>query len=519
MHDYQRLLSRHKFTLLAALIIGAVVAFVYSAMVTPRYEATAAIQFQDVTEQEGLVGTSSATLETPAALSAGSLLNVTDNAVLGAARRTLGTKRTITQLRNAVSASVDANSSFVDVQASAASAGFAARLANAVAQATIDVTNQQQRAIFQSDAATLSRRIDAIPDNAANLTTRQSDQATLSRLQTLAIVARPAEIATTAQAPSSPASPKQAFDTVLGGILGLIVGLGIAYVRESLDRRLHSPGDIADEVEGLPVLGLISDRVMGGAPLLSTGHDPDTRVAVANFGILRRNVELLSPDGSSLKLIAVTSPAPEEGKTTVALSLACAFTNVGRRTVLVEADLRRPTLGDRLGLERKPGLTDYLAGHAEPADILRLVPLEGLPVAKANGQPHSLVAVLAGDAVPNPDELLASSRFREALAELAEAYDVVIIDTAPLLPVPDTLEILPLVDAYLICIREGRTTRTDVSALRTLLARLPPKPSGCVTTGVPQRDYKTSGYYDYYAKSVADDSERLSGSSRLGAAG
>ncbi|MDQ6778281.1 MAG: Wzz/FepE/Etk N-terminal domain-containing protein [Actinomycetota bacterium] len=507
MHDYQRLLSRHKFTLLAASIIGAAVAFAYSATVTPRYNATAAIQFQDITTQEGLVGTAAATLETPAALSAGSLLNVTDATVLGAARRTLGTNLTMTQLRNAVSPSVDANSNFVDVQASATSGSFAARLANAVARATVDQTNQQQRAIFQADAVTLSRRIATIRDNPANLTTRQNDQATLSRLQTLGIVARPAAIATTAQTPSSPASPKQAFDTILGGILGLIVGLGIGYVRESRDRRLHTPGDIAEEVEGLPVLGLISDSVLGGAPLLSPNHDAETRVAVANFGILRRNVELLNLEGRSLKLVAVTSPAPEEGKTTVALSLACAFASVGRHTILVEADLRRPTLGDRLGLERTPGLSEYLAGNAEPTDILHLVPLLGRPSPSTNGRPDSLVTILAGEVVPNPDELLASSRFSDALAELAEAYDVVVIDTAPLLPVPDTLEILPLVDAYLICIREGRTTSTDVSALRTLLRRLPPKPSGCVTTGVPQRDYKASGYYDYYTQHVAGDSQ------------
>jgi capsular exopolysaccharide synthesis family protein len=508
LHDYQRLLSRHRLTLLAGFIIGAVVAFAYSATVTPSYNATAAIQFQDISTQEGLVGTAAATLETPAALSAGSLLNVTDGNVLAAARQALGTTLTIAQLRNDVSPSVDANSNFVDVQASATNGALAARLANAVAEATVNETNQQQRAIFLTDAAALSRQIATIRDNPANAVTRQNDQATLSRLQTLGIVARPAEIATTAQTPSSPASPKQAFDTILGGILGLIVALGIAYVRESRDRRLHTPGDIAAEVEGLPVLGLISDSVLGGAPLLNPSHDAETRVAVANFGILRRNVELLNLDeGSSLKLIAVSSPAPEEGKTTVALSLACAFAAVGRRTVLVEADLRRPTLGDRLGLERTPGLTEYLSGKADPADILRLVPLSARSSAQANGRPDALVTILAGDAVPNPDELLTSSRFRDTLSELAEAYDVVIIDTAPLLPVPDTLEILPLVDAYLICVREGRTTRTDVSALRTLLGRLPPKPAGCVTTGVPQRDYKASGYYDYYTQSPAGDSQ------------
>jgi succinoglycan biosynthesis transport protein ExoP len=507
VHDYQRLLSRHKLTLLAAVIIGAAVAFVYAATVTPRYDSTASIQFQDVTEQEALVGSSAATLETPAALSAGSLLNVTDNMVLGAARRALGTKLTIAQLQNAISASVNANSGFVDIEASASSAGFASRLANAVAQATIEETNQQQRAIFQTDAVQLMHQIATIPDNVANVITRQNDQANLSRLQTLSIVARPAEIATTAQAPSSPASPKQAFDTILGGILGLIVGLGIAYVRESLDRRLHSPEDIAAELEGLPVLGFISDDVLGGAPLLSGSDDPETRVAVANFGILRRNVELASLDGSSIKVIAVTSPAPEEGKTTVALSLACAFASVGRRTVLVEADLRRPTLGERLELARTPGLTDYLAGGASPTEILRRVPLPARAAPHVNGGSNSLVTILAGDPVQNPDELLASSRFRDALAELAEAYDIVVIDTAPLLPVPDTLEVLPQVDAFLICIREGRTTRTDVAALKTLIARLPSKATGCVTTGVPHRDYKASGYYDYYTSRVADEQD------------
>lgn len=498
MHDYQRLLSRHKLTLLAAILIGAATAFVYSSVATPSYSATASIQFQDITQQEGLVGGAAGTLETPAALAAGSLRNVTDNTVLAAAQHALGTKMTTAQLRNAISPSVDANSNFVNVDASANNGSFAAALANAVARATVDETNQQERAIFQADAAKLQQRIATIPDNEANRTTRQNDQAALSRLQTLGVVARPAQLATTAQTPSSPASPKRAFDTVLGGILGLLVGLGIAYVRESADRRLHSPDEIAAELEGLPVLAWISDKVLGQAPLLSPSDDPETRIAVANFGILRRNVELLSLERKP-KLIAVTSPAPEEGKTTVALALACAFAGVGRNTVLLEADLRRPTLADRLQLEGSPGLTDYLAGHTTPAEVLRVVPLLGRPSGPRNGQPDSLVVVLAGDPVSNPDELLASNRFRDMLAELSDAYDVIVIDTAPLLPVPDTLEILPFVDAYLVCVREGSTTRTNVSTLRTLLKRLPPKPSGCVTTGVPKRDHTASGYYDYYS--------------------
>ncbi len=499
MHDYQRLILRHRVTLVLATVIGAAAALAYSSVASPTYTATASIQFQDISQQLGFVGTFGGTLETPAQLAAGSSRDITQATILARARQILKASRTIEQLRSDISTSVDTSSNLVLVEASASDKTFAARLANALTQADVDHANRQARSRFRADAADLQRRIALIPDNPANLVTRQNDQANLSRLQTLGIVARPASIAQTADTPQSPAAPKPVFNTVLGGVLGLILGLGIASVRQSLDRRLRSSEEIEEALAGVPILGLIGASVLGATPLAAPAdEDAGSRVTRASFGILRRNVELLNLD-DKIKTVAVTSAAPDEGKTTVALWLAASFASVGRRTLLVEADLRRPVLADRLELPRTPGLIEYLAGRASPEAILRTV--GSLPSSRpaTNGQGNSFVAIFAGEPGSNQDELLASNRFRDALAEMSAAYDVIVIDTSPLLPVPDTLEILPLVDAYLVCVREGVSKRTDVAATRAILARLPARSCGGVTTGMSRHESKASGYYDYYS--------------------
>jgi capsular exopolysaccharide synthesis family protein len=202
--------------------------------------------------------------------------------------------------------------------------------------------------------------------------------------------------------------------------------------------------------------------------------------------------------------LLVTSAIAGEGKSTVAACLAVTTAESGTRTLLVECDLRKPVLAERMGIKEGPGLSDYLTGHADPRQILQPVAgiverLNGSGPTLTAGQSGSanLVCIAAGRRVPRPAELLASERFRSFLTEVSDVYDTVILDTPPLLPVADTLAIVPDVSALVVCIRLEHTTREQALAAQSALDRLPERPVGLVLTDVRQEG---DGYnYGEYA--------------------
>lgn len=508
MTNPERILRRHRRLLVLATIIGAAAAFAISSVSTAVYQSTATLQFKDITELEGFVGTPAGTLQTPAQLAAASARSVTSSTVIAAAKASLGTKKTIDQLTTAASASVDTTSNLVLVSVSAHRAGFAARLANAIAQATANNTNADTRNTFRAEAKQLRRQIRTIPGRVGNITV-QNEQADLARLQTLSVIARPATVTQIADVPASPSSPKPAFDTVLGAVLGLLVGALAVFVRERLDLTLRTREQIEEHLD-FPVITDVEDTILGTSPLTGSADPltPDAQSVAARFGLLRRAIELLG-DGEPPGVIAVTSAGAEEGKSTVALSLACAFAGIGRRTLLLECDLRRPSVATRLGLDREPGLVDHLLHDASPQETVRTIPVVSrVPTNSANHDGHVLGCVLAGSDTVDPEELLASSAFKTVLKELSDAYQVVIVDTPPLLPVADTLEIIPLVDAIVICVRAHRSRATELKALRATLGRLPARPTVAVSTGWSKLDMELAakyyGYEGYYGRPQQD---------------
>ena len=326
----------------------------------------------------------------------------------------------------------------------------------------------------------------------------------ISTLRTLSLTATPARLAESASVPSSPASPKPIRSTIFGGLMGLLLGLGLAFVRNSLDRRLRDSNEIQETLD-LPVVGMVRIEALGNAAYVPNGRGPMTDQDVESFRILRTNIEFLDVD-TPIKSVLVTSPLPEEGKSTVAASLAAANAAAGKRTLLVECDLRRPSLPERLSINRSPGLSDYLAGQSGAREILQIVTLSeggaapnGKPgqVAAAPAAAGKLVVIAAGSQSVRPAELLGSQRFRDFLAQVTAAYDIVILDTPPLLSVSDTLEIVPLVDSVLVCIRADQTTRDQARAVKAALAHLPERTTGIVVTGLKPGREHDYGYYSY----------------------
>jgi len=195
--------------------------------------------------------------------------------------------------------------------------------------------------------------------------------------------------------------------------------------------------------------------------------------------------------------IVVTSATAEEGKTTVAGSLALAMSSAGKRTLLVDCDLRQPALAGRLGISPAPGMSEFLAGAATPQEIINPVGVGEISHrdgASDGGGSFPLVVIPAGTPNSHSAELLGSSRFREFLRQVLETYDVVVFDSSPLLTVADTLEMLPHADAVVVCARESKTTRGEAAGVKTALERFPEVSAGLVITGVKPRHSEYAVY-------------------------
>lgn len=538
LRDYLRVLRRYWKLIALIAVIGAIAGLANALRQMPVYAATAQISFQDPTQDLTLVGLGGNPAQTPAQLATVAADAASTPGVLNVVQRRLHTTYSVHALAGAISSQVDATSGLLLVSAEANSPGFAAQIANAVAGTLVDQGNAQARARFARLAHTIQSRLAGLTRSGVRAGASAGGQIgfysnELARVNTLAAFASTAQVANIAQPPSGPSSQSRTRSVGLGLLLGLLLGIAVAFVRDATDRRLRSLADIKDSFP-MPVLGHVGAQSLGRVvqPPHSDGDvDGFDREA---FRIMRRNLEFLDREHSP-RLILVTSGVPQEGKTTVAGSLALAMAASGKRTLLVDCDLRRPSLAKRLSAQSSPGLSEYLSGSAGWHEILTrvevgthahgnhngavnyggaavrsdraaLVASDGGLVVDSDEGPamasdgaaavaaQDLVLIPAGSPTSRSAELLGSARFRGFLDAVGHAYEVVVLDSTPLLPVSDTLEILPHVDAMIICARASQTTREQAAAVQAALSHYPERPTGVVVTGIKPGD---SDYADY----------------------
>jgi Mrp family chromosome partitioning ATPase len=515
------LLSRERWIIVVMTVIGLVAALAISLAMTPKYEASTTVRFRDVSGDLNILGASTASEQQPAAVAAQGAEQVTRSGVLRRALRLLSTDGRVdpslrgnsadagAKLRSIVSTEIDPSSFLVSITASAEDGRTASTVANTVAQATVDTVNGDQRAGFLAQADRVRAALRAASrggerarsDDAILL---QSYQTQISRLEALGRVAEPASIAVLSRPPGSPSSPKLVFNVVLGTLLGLIAGLGIGVARRMRRSTIESPDEIQAESD-LPVVAVLAPSAFGAVPELIGDLSPDALELLEAARQLRTAIEYTDPS-SKPRLIGVLSALPEEGKTTTAAALACASAIDGRRTLLVDADLRRASLPERFSVPAEPGLADFLAGVAEPADTLRTIPVTpSVPVPAGTDRPE-LVYMPPGRVLGSTSALLGSDRLGEALDEMRDAYDLVILDCAPLLPVADTVELLSRMDAAVVCVRMRRTPRNALRGLKELLDRSPV--TNVVAVATDQRSRRSgSRRYEYYGSSYGETSE------------
>jgi len=292
--------------------------------------------------------------------------------------------------------------------------------------------------------------------------------------------ARPANrVLEEAATPSEPIRPKKATNIMLSIALALCLGVVMAFLQEYLDDRINSPED-ADRAAHLPLLGHVP-AIPEREPTVVTNLPARSHVAEA-YRTLRSSIGFAAVDGS-LNTLMITSASKGEGKTVTSLNLAIAMALDGKQVILVDADLRRPSVHKRLNLPQGPGLTDVLVGQREPAEVLNATEVAGLRV------------MSAGPIPPNPAELLNSQPMDRIIEQLREMADVVIFDSAPCIPVSDSIVLASKVDGVVLVVHAGETKKAAIKHTREMLDRARARTIGLVFNRVPQRK---GGYYYYY---------------------
>ncbi|MEU0481192.1 polysaccharide biosynthesis tyrosine autokinase [Streptosporangium sp. NPDC006013] len=291
-----------------------------------------------------------------------------------------------------------------------------------------------------------------------------------------------------ADVPLEPVSPKPLTNLVVAVLAALLSAMAVIILRDRLDTTIKS-SQALQEASGSSTLGVIGyERDARHYPLILRNHGRSSRSEA--FRALRTNLQFIGVDRQPKSLV-VTSCLPGEGKSSTSANLAITLAQAGWRVVLVDGDLRRPSIPRYLGIEGTTGLTDVLIDRARLDEVIQVWGETGLSV------------LPSGQIPPNPSELLGSGGMREVLAQLTAAYDMVIIDAPPLLPITDAAAIAALCDGALLVARYGKTRQEQMARASELLSSINARVVGTVLNFVPARSGTYYGYnygYGYEAE-------------------
>ncbi|MBI2153169.1 MAG: SPOR domain-containing protein [Candidatus Rokubacteria bacterium] len=325
-----------------------------------------------------------------------------------------------------------------------------------------------------------------------------------------------------ASEPSAPVTG-ETFNTVLVGVLiGLMLGLVLAFVQETLDTSIGTIEDVEDYL-GVPVLGVIPhidtreivDRLIERRPalasldaetlsrhaLLVSHFDPKSPVAEA-FRSLRTRIQFATMERPA-KVFLLTSPTLQEGKTTVIVNLAITLCQAGQKTLLVNANLRRPTIHKFFGIDRDPGLTDVLLGNQRWEDCIRTVAdilmgrfeMEDIMTAAGLDNLHIL---LSGPVPANPSELLSTPQMAEFLRQARQRYDIILLDVPPTLPVTDAVILGSQVDGVILVYQAGKVGRLALKRAKMQMESARANVWGVVLNDLGAEIAGYAPYHQYY---------------------
>jgi len=296
--------------------------------------------------------------------------------------------------------------------------------------------------------------------------------------------ASPVRVSTlrTATVPARPVTPSVTLNLALGILAGLAIGLALAVLREVLDTRVRSTADVQKVTDAAVIARIGYDEDAPLRPLIVQSSPHNHRSEA--FRRLRTNLQFLDI-ADRPKTIVVTSSLPGEGKSTTAINLAITLADAGSRVALIDADLRRPSIAEYMGLEGGVGLTTVLIGQAN------------LQVAIQPWGNSSLYVLPSGQVPPNPSELLGSRSMANLLDQLAGQYDIVLIDTPPLLPMTDAAILATITGGALVVAAADRLHRQELAAGLGSLEDVGARVLGIVLNRLSHRQTDAYSYYQY----------------------
>jgi capsular exopolysaccharide synthesis family protein len=466
LSDYLRILRAHWLGVLALLVCGVVAATFYNTTQPKVYEAHATGFVScgtDSNPADASISNSLAQSRVASYVAIATSTATADRVLKNPTVQSLGLPDSAGALTGAITVSQPLNTVLINISARASSPQTAATLANAWVKA---LSKEVQKVDGKPQPGQPGLRMKAYGS---------------------------------AQLPGAPVLPRTKLNLAIGLLLGALLGIAYALVRNQLDRRLRSSEEV-EKAFHVPVIGKIpqtSSRRRGGQLALAVTSASDSGGAAESFRKLRTNLAYMDVDNPP-RVIVVTSPKQGDGKSTVAANLAAAVAVGGQRVILIDGDLRRPTVATSLGLVDGAGLTDILVGRVKPSEVLQDHPqLAGL-------------RVLASGAIPpNPSELLGSHAMQVLLKDLAQDA-MVIIDAPPLLPVTDAAVLTQSADGAMMVIAHGGTLDTELASSLHHITQVHGRTLGIVFNRMHKG--ASGGYYDdyYVSEYKADPGRRRS---------
>jgi succinoglycan biosynthesis transport protein ExoP len=492
---------------LAVVIIVPAIAVLFTMRQPPAYKASAQVLLdQNVTASQAAPTDPAREVQTQADLAR--VPAVAERAIKAARVGNL----TSAEFLKSSSAVPTFGSDFLTFSVTSSDPVIAKRLATAYAAAYVDYRQDLDMQELKGARAAIRRQLSQLEASglrgSADYRSLKREERRLATLEALdapsAKVVRPADRATKV-------GPKIIRNEMIGLTLGLVLGIALVFLWDALDTRIRSVETLREGL-GLRLLGRLpsparklqkDDRlVMLAAPL--TNEAEAIRVLRASFDYANADYQA--------RTIMVTSAVGGEGKSTTVANLAVALARAGRRVVLIDSDLRRPSLHRFFGLEQHPGLVDVELGHVELEEALRPVPFTQWEATTANGsQPAGrrqgkLEVLPAGRVFQTPDELGVELTVAAIAKSLEDHADLVLIDAAPLLPVGDALALSAHVDALVLVVRLESLRPSAFDDLRRTLASTPARKLGFILTGAETTDAYTH-FYRYPAPDRRGDAE------------
>ncbi len=494
-----RVIRQRALLIAMCVVLTGAAAFALSKAQTRQYTASAQILFRNTQLDQQAAGLQVVNQTNPQPQTDTNLKLATLPRVAAETAATLGDGLTQKEVASAVSVTQETDTDLASVIATWTSPALAARIANTYAQRVIADRQRADATYYANALRAVNLQFSALTPaqqagvEGADLKDRANSLQILSQLQSGEV-----QLEQAAAAPTAPSSPKVLRNTILGALVGLLIGLAAAFLLQRLDRRLREPSDLED-VYDVPLLGVVPEsaalRHANGAST-TTGELPANEAEI--FGLLRAHIRYFNVD-RDIRTVVIVSAAPGDGKSTVARYLAMATATVGSRVLFLEADLRRPMAAKYFGIDREPGVSEVLLGQESLESAAQHVEF-----ASRKGSKIGLDVLVAGALLPaNPPHVIESQAMSSLLAEARDRYDLVVIDTPPLVLLPDAFPLLREADGVLIVSRLGENRRDVAVRLRETLAGVAAPVIGVIANGY-RRPRGTSAYgygysyqYDY----------------------